>query len=103
MTLSGLRSARRTEIASGTERKVDHVGNVQRCAAQHAVQRAQPDHDRAAVFGDTQFRVNALRQHLAALIVFLLAAMTDWVDGYWARRFGQVTKWGRIWDPFVDK
>ena len=49
------------------------------------------------------FVLMPLRQHLAALIVFLLAAMTDWVDGYWARRFGQVTKWGRIWDPFVDK
>jgi CDP-diacylglycerol---glycerol-3-phosphate 3-phosphatidyltransferase len=49
------------------------------------------------------FVLMPLRQHLAALIFFLLAAMTDWVDGYWARRFGQVTKWGRIWDPFVDK
>lgn len=49
------------------------------------------------------FVLMPLRQHLAALVVFLLAAMTDWVDGYCARRFGQVTKWGRIWDPFVDK
>jgi CDP-diacylglycerol--glycerol-3-phosphate 3-phosphatidyltransferase len=38
-----------------------------------------------------------------ALIVFLVAASTDWVDGYWARRFGQVSKVGRILDPFVDK
>lgn len=39
----------------------------------------------------------------AALAVFLVAASTDWVDGYWARRFGQVSKVGRILDPFVDK
>ena len=43
------------------------------------------------------------RWYLAALIVFGLAASTDWVDGYWARRYGQVTKLGRIFDPFVDK
>jgi len=43
------------------------------------------------------------RQYSAALAVFLVAASTDWVDGYWARRFGQVSKVGRILDPFVDK
>ncbi len=39
----------------------------------------------------------------AALICFAIAAGTDWIDGYWARRYGQVTKLGRIFDPFVDK
>ena len=38
-----------------------------------------------------------------ALWVFIVAASTDWVDGYWARRFNQVTQLGRIFDPFVDK
>lgn len=38
-----------------------------------------------------------------ATIVFILAAATDWVDGYWARKYGQVTQIGRIFDPFVDK
>lgn len=38
-----------------------------------------------------------------ALAGFLVAASTDWVDGYWARRYGQITKLGRIFDPFVDK
>lgn len=38
-----------------------------------------------------------------ALIVFVIAASTDWMDGYWARKYGQVTKLGRIFDPFVDK
>jgi CDP-diacylglycerol--glycerol-3-phosphate 3-phosphatidyltransferase len=44
-----------------------------------------------------------LRQYLPAFVVFVLAASTDWVDGYWARRFNQVTQLGRIFDPFVDK
>ena len=44
-----------------------------------------------------------LRLYPPAMVVFILAASTDWIDGYWARRFGQVTKLGRIFDPFVDK
>ncbi|AMV32879.1 CDP-diacylglycerol--glycerol-3-phosphate 3-phosphatidyltransferase [Pirellula sp. SH-Sr6A] len=41
--------------------------------------------------------------YLPAMICFLIAASTDWIDGWWARRFNQVTKLGRILDPFVDK
>src|SRR6187402_813645 len=41
--------------------------------------------------------------YLSALIFFAIAAGTDWVDGYWARKYGQVTKLGRILDPFADK
>ena len=44
-----------------------------------------------------------LQIYLAALIVFLIAASTDWIDGYYARKYGQVTKFGRMFDPFVDK
>jgi CDP-diacylglycerol--glycerol-3-phosphate 3-phosphatidyltransferase len=49
------------------------------------------------------FALIAFELYLAALIVFVIAASTDWVDGYYARRFNQVTKLGRILDPFVDK
>ena len=41
--------------------------------------------------------------YLAANVVFLIAVSTDWMDGYWARKYNQVTKFGRIFDPFVDK
>jgi CDP-diacylglycerol--glycerol-3-phosphate 3-phosphatidyltransferase len=44
-----------------------------------------------------------LKLYVPALAVFIIAAATDWIDGYWARRFGQVTKLGRMFDPFVDK
>jgi len=38
-----------------------------------------------------------------ALVVFLVAVLSDAVDGYLARRMGHLTKFGRIADPFVDK
>jgi CDP-diacylglycerol--glycerol-3-phosphate 3-phosphatidyltransferase len=40
---------------------------------------------------------------LAACVVFVVAAATDALDGFIARRYGMVTKIGRILDPFVDK
>jgi len=40
---------------------------------------------------------------LVALVLFVLVAASDWLDGYLARKYGQVTKIGRILDPFVDK
>ena len=39
----------------------------------------------------------------SAAAVFVLAAATDFLDGWLARRYGQVTTLGRILDPFVDK
>ena len=44
-----------------------------------------------------------LHQEIAALIVFALAASTDWIDGQVARRTGQVSKVGKIFDPLVDR
>ncbi len=38
-----------------------------------------------------------------ALVLFLIAAGTDWMDGWYARKYDQVTKLGRILDPFCDK
>ena len=40
---------------------------------------------------------------LAAAVVFIVAALTDLLDGYLARRRGQVTKLGRLLDPIADK
>ena len=39
----------------------------------------------------------------AALTCFAIAAGTDWLDGYIARKYNLVTKLGRILDPFADK
>lgn len=35
--------------------------------------------------------------------LFLVTVSTDWLDGFWARRYGQITILGRMLDPFVDK
>jgi CDP-diacylglycerol--glycerol-3-phosphate 3-phosphatidyltransferase len=40
---------------------------------------------------------------LLAAIVFVVAAVTDMLDGYLARRSGQVTKLGKLLDPIADK
>ena len=44
-----------------------------------------------------------LKLYLLALILFSIAAATDWIDGYWARKYDQVTTLGRIFDPLADK
>ncbi len=40
---------------------------------------------------------------LASTIVFAIAAITDWLDGYIARRWHQETNLGKVLDPLVDK
>ena len=41
--------------------------------------------------------------NIAAAIVFSLAAITDFLDGYIARRTGQVSEFGKLVDPIADK
>ncbi len=40
---------------------------------------------------------------LLALGAFLIAALTDWLDGYLARQLNQITDLGKMLDPLVDK
>jgi CDP-diacylglycerol--glycerol-3-phosphate 3-phosphatidyltransferase len=40
---------------------------------------------------------------LSAAVIFVVAAITDLLDGYIARRNGQVTKLGKLLDPIADK
>jgi CDP-diacylglycerol--glycerol-3-phosphate 3-phosphatidyltransferase len=39
----------------------------------------------------------------AALLTFAAAAVTDWIDGWWARKFNQLSTFGRVFDPLTDK
>ena len=42
-------------------------------------------------------------QDLAATLVFIIAAITDWFDGFLARRWNQSTAFGAFLDPVADK
>jgi CDP-diacylglycerol---glycerol-3-phosphate 3-phosphatidyltransferase len=41
--------------------------------------------------------------HFSAALLFALAAVTDWLDGYLARNLKQMTKFGAFLDPVADK
>ncbi|MGL4233436.1 MAG: CDP-diacylglycerol--glycerol-3-phosphate 3-phosphatidyltransferase [Casimicrobium sp.] len=43
------------------------------------------------------------QQNWTGAIIFMAAALTDWLDGYLARRLGQTTSFGAFLDPVADK
>ncbi|MFL2535526.1 MAG: CDP-diacylglycerol--glycerol-3-phosphate 3-phosphatidyltransferase [Candidatus Azotimanducaceae bacterium] len=42
-------------------------------------------------------------RYLASALIFSIASLTDWADGYLARRMGQMTPFGEFLDPVADK
>lgn len=49
------------------------------------------------------FGLIAWAQWIACVVVFAIAAVTDWLDGYFARKQGICSPVGRNFDPLVDK
>ncbi|HEY5615394.1 MAG TPA: CDP-diacylglycerol--glycerol-3-phosphate 3-phosphatidyltransferase [Bacteroidota bacterium] len=48
------------------------------------------------------FSSDAVLRQLS-LVVFFIALLTDWYDGWVARRWGYVSRWGKFLDPLADK
>lgn len=47
--------------------------------------------------------IHATGRDLAATLIFVVAAATDWLDGYLARRWNETSAFGAFLDPVADK
>ena len=56
-----------------------------------------------AVYYAPEAWLDGLGRDLSATIIFLVAAVTDWLDGYLARRLNQTSSFGAFLDPVADK
>ena len=56
-----------------------------------------------AVFYVSDSTLSLHHKHLASTLIFALAAITDWLDGYLARTLNQTSAFGAFLDPVADK
>jgi len=56
-----------------------------------------------AVFYISDSTLSLHHKHLVSTLIFALAAITDWLDGYLARTLNQTSAFGAFLDPVADK
>ena len=47
--------------------------------------------------------LGGLAPRIGSFVVFTVASLTDWYDGYTARKYGIISMWGKFLDPLADK
>ncbi len=49
------------------------------------------------------YLLNIQDWYIYSAIIFIVAAITDWLDGYLARKWKIESNFGKLWDPIADK
>ncbi|HOH18220.1 MAG TPA: CDP-diacylglycerol--glycerol-3-phosphate 3-phosphatidyltransferase [Bacilli bacterium] len=62
-----------------------------------------PFFNNVVLFGDVKLNTQFTLENLIVLIIFVVGAFTDFLDGYIARKHHLITDFGKFMDPLADK